>query len=43
MVRITVFFGKCSQPGNQKKQLANPTKGFLRFKKNYWPCLDKKT
>jgi len=25
------FFGKFSQPGDQKQGLANPTKGFLRF------------
>ncbi len=38
------FVGKCSQPGNQKKKrLENPTKGFMRLKKNNSPYLDKKT
>jgi hypothetical protein len=31
---FSVFLGRFSQPGYKKKGLANPTKGFSRFKKN---------
>jgi hypothetical protein len=30
------------QPGDKKKGLANPTKGFLNFKKKHLPYLDLK-
>jgi hypothetical protein len=33
-------FGEFLRPGNKKKGLVNPTKGFLRFKKNKLPYLD---
>jgi hypothetical protein len=31
-----------SPPGDKKKGLANPTKGFLRFKKTHPPYLNNK-
>jgi hypothetical protein len=37
------FFDDFSQPGDKKKGLANPTKGFLRFKKNIRLILTQKT
>jgi hypothetical protein len=30
---VFFFFGELSQPGDKKKWLANPIKGFLRFLK----------
>jgi hypothetical protein len=39
---VFFFFGEFSQPGDQKKGLANPTKGFFRFLKNKSPYLDQK-
>jgi hypothetical protein len=44
-MEVSVFFvfGEFSQPGDRKKKgLANPTKGFLRFKKNNSPYLGQK-
>jgi hypothetical protein len=36
-------FGEFSQPGDKKKGLVNPTKGFLRFKKINRHILTKQT
>jgi len=38
---VFFYFGEFSQPGNKKKGLGNPTKGFLRFFKKS-PYLDEK-
>jgi len=40
----SVFYlgGKFLQPGDKKKGLANPIKGFLRFKRKKTPYLDQK-
>ncbi len=41
-ILTSVFFGKILQPSDKKKGMANPTKGFLKFKKKIAHILTQK-